>query len=80
MIRTRLLNVRESLLHFGYEVVREETGELLAEGESVHMVVDSSSGGLRCRTDTARFSQRGGQEKDRLEFRESWLASSPSSI
>ena len=39
-IRTRLLNVRESLLHFGYEVVRETDGALLAEGETVHLVVD----------------------------------------
>ena len=41
VIRTRLINVRESLLHFGYEVVRQEDGALLAEGESVHMVVGS---------------------------------------
>jgi len=39
-IRTRLLNVRESLLHFGYEVVRSRDGTLLAEGETVHLVVD----------------------------------------
>ena len=40
-IRTRLTNVRESLLHFGYELVRAEDGTVLAEGESVHLVVDS---------------------------------------
>jgi acyl-CoA thioester hydrolase len=40
LVRTRLLNVRESLLHFGYEVVRESDGRLLAEGETVHLVVD----------------------------------------
>ena len=40
-IRTRLVNVRNSLLHFGYEVVRDEDGALLAEGETVHLVVDS---------------------------------------
>ena len=40
-IRTRLTNVRESLLHFAYELVRAEDGEVLAEGESVHLVVDS---------------------------------------
>jgi acyl-CoA thioester hydrolase len=33
--------VRDSLLHFGYEVVRDEDGTLLAEGETVHLVVDS---------------------------------------
>ena len=39
-IRTRLLNVRGSLLHFGYEICAED-GSALAEGESVHMVLDS---------------------------------------
>ena len=39
-VRTRLLNVRDSLLHFGYEVVRSGDGTLLAEGETVHLVVD----------------------------------------
>ena len=41
VIRTCLLNVRDSLLHFGYEVVREAEGTLLAEGETVHLVVDA---------------------------------------
>ncbi len=41
MIRTRLLNVRDSLLHFGYEIARDVDGTLLAEGETVHLVVDS---------------------------------------
>ncbi len=41
VIRTRLMNVRASLLHFGYEIARDEDGTLLAEGESVHMVLDS---------------------------------------
>ena len=40
-LRTRLLNVRKSLLHFGYEVLRDEYGALLAEGETIHIVVDS---------------------------------------
>jgi acyl-CoA thioester hydrolase len=40
-IRTRLVNVRDSLLHFGYEIVRDEDGTLLAEGETMHIVVDS---------------------------------------
>ncbi len=39
-VRTRLLNVRESLVHFGYEIVRQEDGALLAEGETVHLVLD----------------------------------------
>ena len=40
-VRARLLNVRDSLLHFGYEVRREADGVLLAEGETVHLVVDA---------------------------------------
>jgi acyl-CoA thioester hydrolase len=39
-VRTRLLNVRDSLLHFGYEIVRATGETLLAEGETVHLVVD----------------------------------------
>ena len=40
-IRTRLVNVRGSILHFGYEIVRADVGKTLAEGESVHIVVNS---------------------------------------
>ena len=40
-IRTRLKNVRDSLLQFGYEIIRVEDGVLLAEGETTHIVVDS---------------------------------------
>lgn len=39
LIRTHLKNVRESLIHFGYEVVRAADGMLLAEGETTHIVV-----------------------------------------
>jgi acyl-CoA thioester hydrolase len=38
-VRTCLLNVRESLLRFGYEIVRDHDQALLAEGETVHLVV-----------------------------------------
>lgn len=41
VVRTRLKNMRESLLHFGYDIVRKEDGALLAEGESTHIVVNS---------------------------------------
>ncbi|HTV66336.1 MAG TPA: thioesterase family protein [Bryocella sp.] len=41
VIRTRLVNVRESLLHFTYEILRDEDGALLAEGETIHLVVDN---------------------------------------
>ena len=39
MIRTRLSQMRTSLLRFQYELVRKADGRLLAEGESVHVVV-----------------------------------------
>jgi acyl-CoA thioester hydrolase len=42
VIRTELLNLRDSLLHFGYEIVRKNDGELLAEGETTHLVVGSN--------------------------------------
>ena len=41
LIRTRLVNVRDSLLHFTYEVLRDTDGTLLAEGETIHLVVDN---------------------------------------
>ena len=40
VIRTELKNVRESLLHFGYEILRADDGALLAEGETTHIVVN----------------------------------------
>ncbi len=39
VIRTRMINLRGFLIHFGYEIVRDEDSTLLAEGESVHLVV-----------------------------------------
>jgi acyl-CoA thioester hydrolase len=41
MVRTHLKNVRESLVHFGYELVRASDGLLLAEGETTHIVTDA---------------------------------------
>jgi acyl-CoA thioester hydrolase len=41
LVRTQLLNVRESVLHFGYELRRADDGELLAEGETTHIVTDA---------------------------------------
>ena len=38
-VRTCLLNVRESFLRFGYEIFRDNDQALLAEGETVHLVV-----------------------------------------
>ena len=42
LVRTRLKNVRDSLLHFTYEVTRATDGTLLAEGETTHLVVDKN--------------------------------------
>jgi acyl-CoA thioester hydrolase len=42
VIRTQLKSVRDSLLHFTYEVVRANDGAVLAEGETTHIVVDSN--------------------------------------
>ena len=41
MVRTRLKNIRESVIHFGYELVRVSDGALLAEGETTHIVADA---------------------------------------
>jgi acyl-CoA thioester hydrolase len=41
IVRTHLKNVRESLVHFGYELVRANDGTLLAEGETTHIVTDA---------------------------------------
>ena len=42
VVRTRLLNVRESVVHFGYELRRAEDGALLAEGETTHIVTNEA--------------------------------------
>jgi acyl-CoA thioester hydrolase len=42
IVRTHLKNIRESLIHFGYELLRAEDGTLLAEGETTHIVIDES--------------------------------------
>jgi len=42
LIRTRLKSVRESVVVFAYELVRADKGTLLAEGETTHIVTDSS--------------------------------------
>jgi acyl-CoA thioester hydrolase len=41
LIRTRLKNVRESVVVFSYELLRENSKTLLAEGETTHIVTDS---------------------------------------
>lgn len=41
VVRTELKNVRESVIHFGYELLRVDDGTLLAEGETTHIVTDA---------------------------------------
>jgi acyl-CoA thioester hydrolase len=39
-IRTRVLSAKRRTVHFGYEVVHGETGELLVTGETAHVICD----------------------------------------
>ena len=41
IVRTHLKNVRDSVVHFGYQLVRVSDGMLLAEGETTHIVTDT---------------------------------------
>lgn len=47
IVRTHLKNVRGSLIHFAYELLRAGDGLLLAEGETTHIVTD---GEMKSRT------------------------------
>jgi len=38
IVRTQLKNIRESVIHFAYELVRASDNMLLAEGETTHIV------------------------------------------
>ena len=42
VVRTRLKNVRDSVVHFGYELARGDNGALIAEGETTHIVTDAA--------------------------------------
>jgi len=39
LVRTYLKKVRSSLVHFGYELLRLNDGELIAEGETTHILI-----------------------------------------
>jgi len=41
IVRTRLKNIRESVIHFGYELIRVADDAVLAEGETTHIVADA---------------------------------------
>jgi acyl-CoA thioester hydrolase len=40
IVRTHLKYIRESLIQFGYELLRADDRTLLAEGDTTHIVVD----------------------------------------
>ncbi|HEY1465230.1 MAG TPA: thioesterase family protein [Terriglobales bacterium] len=41
IVRTHIRNARESVIHFGYKLLRATDGELLAEGETTHVVTNA---------------------------------------
>ncbi|MFY9700922.1 MAG: thioesterase family protein [Terriglobales bacterium] len=41
LVLTHLKQVREKVIRFGYELRKAETGELLAEGETTHIVANA---------------------------------------
>ena len=43
LIRTRLVEARSRTLRFAYEIRREPEGELLATGETLHVICDSQN-------------------------------------
>jgi acyl-CoA thioester hydrolase len=40
IVRTHLKNLRQTMVQFGYELLRASDGALLAEGETTHVVTD----------------------------------------
>jgi acyl-CoA thioester hydrolase len=41
VVRTYLKHVRDKVIHFGYELLRAETSQLLAKGETTHIVANA---------------------------------------
>ena len=41
IVRTYIKKVRGSLVHFGYELLRGDERELIAEGETTHILIDT---------------------------------------
>lgn len=41
IVKTWLKNIRESVIQFGYELLRVDDGSLIAEGETTHIVADA---------------------------------------
>jgi acyl-CoA thioester hydrolase len=55
LIRTHITELRKRSLRFGYEVVRLADGQIIAEGETGHVVTDSKG---RVRSFPEGYSQR----------------------
>lgn len=41
IVRTHVTELRRRSLRFGYEIIRAETDEIIAEGETMHVITDS---------------------------------------
>lgn len=41
IVRTSVTELRKRSLRFGYEIIRGETSEVIAEGETMHVITDS---------------------------------------
>ena len=54
VVRTYLKHVREKVIRFGYELRSAETGKLLAEGETTHIVADAQ---MKTRTLPEKYMQ-----------------------
>lgn len=55
IIRTHITELRRRSLRFGYEIIRASDGQIIAEGETGHVVTDSSG---RVRSFPEGYAQR----------------------
>ena len=55
LVRTHITEMRKRSLRFGYEIVRASDGQIIAEGETGHVVTDA---GGRVRSFPEGYSQR----------------------
>ena len=44
IVRTALTSISSKVIRFGYQIINQDTSELLAEGETTHVVVDREKG------------------------------------
>ncbi|MGC8549355.1 MAG: acyl-CoA thioesterase [Acidobacteriaceae bacterium] len=54
LLETRVTGLRQHVIKFAYRMLRAETGELLAEAETVHVVVDKN---MQKRPMPARYAE-----------------------